>query len=344
MQLDSDTGLYYDNARYYDSSTGEFISQDPRAFAGGNTNLQGYVNNDPVNLVDSTGLSPKGNSGGHPGGPGNSGSGGPGSGGPGSSGSNSSGNNRGGYQYTDEQLGSGRFSNFINELLGSDDYGTAGEVTQSQSIQNTVEVAQTVSKVAFTAAAILSGAAAGEALLLDMGEASAETLAAIDSAAAVESGTMAVNAAAEVAEGTQAAATVLSETEVATAEASEAEAANAATSATDTAAENAAEAATENAAENAAAGATRGMGGRALSSAEQAEFDAFAARAKSAGLQENPYRTGSWGTVDANGKFQEVTRIDVGEAGQPGWRGQTHMHVTGQDGHLPITTPIPGEQ
>ena len=99
----------------------------------------------------------------------------------------------------------------------------------------------------------------------------------------------------------------------------------------------------EDAAENAGVAATRGMGGRVLSPAEQAEFDSFAQRAQSAGLQENPYRTGSWGTVDANGKFQEVTRVDVGEAGQPGWRGQTHMHVTGQDGHLPLTTPIPGE-
>lgn len=90
-------------------------------------------------------------------------------------------------------------------------------------------------------------------------------------------------------------------------------------------------------------GATRGMRGRVLTPAEQAEFDAFAARARNAGLQENPYRTGSWGKFDANGKFQEVTRIDVGEVGQPGWRGNTHMHVTGQDGHLPLTTPIPGE-
>jgi hypothetical protein len=39
-----------------------------------------------------------------------------------------------------------------------------------------------------------------------------------------------------------------------------------------------------------------------------------------------------------------VTRIDVGEPGQPAWRGQTHMHITGQNGHLPINTPIPGEQ
>jgi RHS repeat-associated protein len=58
MQLDQTTGLYYDNARYYDSSTGQFISQDPSGFIGANTNLYGYVNNDPINLVDPFGLDP----------------------------------------------------------------------------------------------------------------------------------------------------------------------------------------------------------------------------------------------------------------------------------------------
>jgi RHS repeat-associated protein len=87
-----------------------------------------------------------------------------------------------------------------------------------------------------------------------------------------------------------------------------------------------------------------GIGGRTLSPAEQGEFDAFAQRARSVGLQENAKRTGSWGTIDANGKFQEVCRVDVGEAGKPGFRGQTHIHISGQDGHLPLTTKLPGEQ
>jgi hypothetical protein len=47
--------------------------------------------------------------------------------------------------------------------------------------------------------------------------------------------------------------------------------------------------------------------------------------------------SGSWGTIDANGDFHEVTRIDVGEPGQPGFRGKTHMHITDQSGHLPPT-------
>jgi hypothetical protein len=77
---------------------------------------------------------------------------------------------------------------------------------------------------------------------------------------------------------------------------------------------------------------------------EQSELDSFAKRAKSAGLKQNPYRPGSWGTFDVNRKFREVTRIDVGEAGKPGWRGQTHMHITGQEGDLPLSTRNPGEE
>ena len=88
---------------------------------------------------------------------------------------------------------------------------------------------------------------------------------------------------------------------------------------------------------------TRGMGGRTLSPQEKVQFDAFGERAARAGLQPSPYRTGSWGKIDSSGKYHEVTRIDVAEAGQPGWRGQTHMHVEGMDGHLPLTTKIPGE-
>jgi hypothetical protein len=83
-------------------------------------------------------------------------------------------------------------------------------------------------------------------------------------------------------------------------------------------------------------------GGRVLSAAEQAEFDAFAARARALGLTENPYRIGSWGRI-VNGKFEEITRIDVAEIGKPGWRGKTHIHIRGQKGHLDPKTPLPGE-
>lgn len=86
---------------------------------------------------------------------------------------------------------------------------------------------------------------------------------------------------------------------------------------------------------------TRGMGGRILTAAERAEFEAFAARARASGLIENPRRTGSWGRYNADGDFVEVGRIDVGDAGRPGWRGKTHVHVGGGKEHLDPTTPLP---
>jgi RHS repeat-associated protein len=56
MQLDQATGSYYDNARYYDSSTGTFISRDPLGFGGGSSNLYDYVSNKPTKLSDPTGM------------------------------------------------------------------------------------------------------------------------------------------------------------------------------------------------------------------------------------------------------------------------------------------------
>jgi hypothetical protein len=87
---------------------------------------------------------------------------------------------------------------------------------------------------------------------------------------------------------------------------------------------------------------TVGMGGRVLSPAEEAEFDAFAKRASALGLVENPYRTGSWGRT-VSGKFQEVARMDLGEPGKPGWRGRTHIHIHGAKDHLDPATKLPGE-
>jgi RHS repeat-associated protein len=56
-ESDSETGLYYYRARYYDPQTGRFISEDPIRFAGGN-DFYGYVWNDPVNYADPLGLCP----------------------------------------------------------------------------------------------------------------------------------------------------------------------------------------------------------------------------------------------------------------------------------------------
>ena len=40
--------------RYYDPQTGRFLTRDPMGYDGG-INLYGYVGNDPVNMVDSSG-------------------------------------------------------------------------------------------------------------------------------------------------------------------------------------------------------------------------------------------------------------------------------------------------
>jgi RHS repeat-associated protein len=56
-EFDSETGLYYYRARYYDPSDGRFIGQDPIQFAGGK-NFYRYGLNNPANLGDPFGLDP----------------------------------------------------------------------------------------------------------------------------------------------------------------------------------------------------------------------------------------------------------------------------------------------
>jgi RHS repeat-associated protein len=53
--FDSETGLRYYRARYYDPSTGRFISSDPLQFGAG-PNFYTYVSNDPIGHIDPTGL------------------------------------------------------------------------------------------------------------------------------------------------------------------------------------------------------------------------------------------------------------------------------------------------
>jgi RHS repeat-associated protein len=53
---DKDTGLVRFGARDYDAQTGRWTTKDPIQFAGGDTNLYGYVVNDPVNFIDTEGL------------------------------------------------------------------------------------------------------------------------------------------------------------------------------------------------------------------------------------------------------------------------------------------------
>jgi len=53
-ESDIETDLYYYRARYYDSSVGRFISEDPIGINGG-INFYAFVGNSPVDLVDPSG-------------------------------------------------------------------------------------------------------------------------------------------------------------------------------------------------------------------------------------------------------------------------------------------------
>jgi RHS repeat-associated protein len=55
-EADSETGLDYYRARYYDSAVGGFINEDPIGFAADDTNLRRYVGNSPTNWNDPSGL------------------------------------------------------------------------------------------------------------------------------------------------------------------------------------------------------------------------------------------------------------------------------------------------
>ena len=51
--------LYHNRARWYDEDDGRFASEDPIGFAGGDLNLSRYLANNPVNVVDPSGLANK---------------------------------------------------------------------------------------------------------------------------------------------------------------------------------------------------------------------------------------------------------------------------------------------
>jgi RHS repeat-associated protein len=53
---DVDTGLTHFGARDYNPETGRWLERDPILFGGGQENLYVYMNNDPINNIDPSGL------------------------------------------------------------------------------------------------------------------------------------------------------------------------------------------------------------------------------------------------------------------------------------------------
>lgn len=58
-ELDEETGLHYFGARYYDSRSSIWMSVDPLAESFPNWNPYNYTMQNPINLVDPTGMAPE---------------------------------------------------------------------------------------------------------------------------------------------------------------------------------------------------------------------------------------------------------------------------------------------
>jgi RHS repeat-associated protein len=56
QDTDHTTGLIYMRARWYDPQTGQFLTRDPIGYAGGDQDLYGYVNRNPISFSDPVGL------------------------------------------------------------------------------------------------------------------------------------------------------------------------------------------------------------------------------------------------------------------------------------------------
>ena len=54
-EFDVETGLQYNRARYYDATTGRWMSQDPMGFDAGDSNLYRYVHGQPTIATDPSG-------------------------------------------------------------------------------------------------------------------------------------------------------------------------------------------------------------------------------------------------------------------------------------------------
>src|SRR6266699_1629034 len=55
-ESDTETGLYYFRARYFDPNIGRFVTEDPVEFKSGDVNFYAYVGDNPTNAADPLGL------------------------------------------------------------------------------------------------------------------------------------------------------------------------------------------------------------------------------------------------------------------------------------------------
>jgi RHS repeat-associated protein len=55
-ELDAETGLQYNRARWYDPTVGQWITQDPMGFDAGDSNLYRYAKNGPTDVTDPSGF------------------------------------------------------------------------------------------------------------------------------------------------------------------------------------------------------------------------------------------------------------------------------------------------
>lgn len=55
-EFDAETGIYYYRARHYDQNAGRFLREDPLKAISNGVNFYAYVHNNPVNLIDPSGM------------------------------------------------------------------------------------------------------------------------------------------------------------------------------------------------------------------------------------------------------------------------------------------------
>jgi RHS repeat-associated protein len=161
---DATTGLYKFEQRDYNPALGTWMEQDPAGYINGLNRYQAFGDR-PLSMVDPSGLCTNGGTG-----------------------------INGGQTYSASQQSGSWLDNFIDDLLDPTGYGSAGQVTESQAVQNTVTYSR---DVAIGVAAVLTAGLAADAYAGYLGADAAATFVGSTEAGAV--GGAAGNAVANVA-------------------------------------------------------------------------------------------------------------------------------------------------